>query len=401
VRLAVQALGLMEERCAIATQTNEQSFDVIRRLGRGYPRLPFWLFAREGLSVPFDVSGLPNVTVIDDLSTIPPGPCVVVANAAKWSWVADDWSGTFDLQVVDEAFQLPDFRFLQIANLARRIVLVGDPGQIDPVVRGEIERWASDPAGPHIPAPEALVSRYPALTRAALPVSRRLPADTVSIVQPALYPRLPFTALAASSYRALRPRTASGDPFDLAIDRAAAGSTMVQLELPRLITGQYDPELADAIVGLINQLLSRGTTVLDDGMIRRLMPSMIGVACAHVSQVNAVRERLPTSLAGVFVETANRFQGLQRPVMLVHHPLSGRTDAAEFHLDAGRLCVMLSRHRVACFVLAREGVLDMLERYAPSGHRVLGIDRDAEYEGWRAHVTIQTQLRSRGAVVTI
>jgi hypothetical protein len=221
------------------------------------------------------------------------------------------------------------------------------------------------------------------------------------MVQPALYPRLPFTALAASSDRALRPRTASGDPFDPAIDRAAAGSSMVQLELPRLITGQYDPELADAIVGLINQLLSRGTTVLDDGIIRRLMPSMIGVACAHVSQVNAVRERLPTSLADIFVETANRFQGLERPVMLVHHPLSGRTDAAEFHLDAGRLCVMLSRHRVTCFVLAREGVLDMLERYAPSGHRVLGIDCDAEYESWRAHVTIQTQLRSRGAVVTI
>jgi len=125
------------------------------------------------------------------------------------------------------------------------------------------------------------------------------------------------------------------------------------------------------------------------------------VACAHVSQVNAVRDRLPDALAGVFVETANRFQGLERPVMLVHHPLSGRTDAAEFHLDAGRLCVMLSRHRIACFILAREGIFDTLERYAPSGDRVLSIDRDTEYEGWRAHMTIQAQLRVRGTVVTL
>ena len=107
------------------------------------------------------------------------------------------------------------------------------------------------------------------------------------------------------------------------------------------------------------------------------------------------------SLADVFVETANRFQGLERPVMLVHHPLSGQADVSEFHLDTGRLCVMLSRHRVACFVLAREEILGMLERYAPSGDRVLGINRNAEYEGWRAHVTIQAQLQARGAVVTL
>jgi hypothetical protein len=87
--------------------------------------------------------------------------------------------------------------------------------------------------------------------------------------------------------------------------------------------------------------------------------------------------------------------------MLVHHPLSGRTDAAEFHLDAGRLCVMLSRHRIVCFILARQGILDTLERYAPSGDRVLGIDRDPGYEGWRSHVTIQTQLRARGSVLAI
>jgi hypothetical protein len=391
----------MQERCAIATQTNEQSFDVIRRLGLGFPRLQFWLFVKDSLAVPSDARGLSNVTVVDDVTAISPGPCVVVANAPKWSWVAEDRAGTFDLLVIDEAFQLPDYRFLQIANLARRIVLVGDPGQIDPIVRGEVERWAADPGGPHVPAHEAMLSRYPALARAALPVSRRLPADTVSIVQPAFYPRLPFTALASPSERALQPNTASGDPFDPAIDRSAAGSTMVQLEFPRLVTGEYDPEFASAIVALIERLLVRSTTVLDDDATRPLTPSMIGVACAHVSQVNAVRERLPASLADVFVETANRFQGLERPVMLVHHPLSGRTDAAEFHLDAGRLCVMLSRHRVACFVLARAGILDTLDRYAPSGDRVLGIDRDAEFEGWRAHVTIQEQLRIRGAVVPL
>jgi hypothetical protein len=35
---------------------------------------------------------------------------------------------------------------------------------------------------------------------------------------------------------------------------------------------------------------------------------MIGVACAHVSQVNAMRERLGTDLSGVFVETVTVFK---------------------------------------------------------------------------------------------
>jgi hypothetical protein len=101
------------------------------------------------------------------------------------------------------------------------------------------------------------------------------------------------------------------------------------------------------------------------------------------------------------VETSDRFQGLERSVMLVYHPLAGRTDADAFHLDAGRLCVMLSRHRVACVIFARAGIEDLLLRYGPSGDRVLGSDSDAEFEGWRAHLEVQRRLRGLGRMVTI
>jgi hypothetical protein len=77
-------------------------------------------------------------------------PCVAIANAARWSWSDATLYEPFDLQIVDEAFQLPDYCFHQIANLGRRLVLVGDPGQIAPVVTCEIERWVSDPVGPHV-----------------------------------------------------------------------------------------------------------------------------------------------------------------------------------------------------------------------------------------------------------
>jgi superfamily I DNA and/or RNA helicase len=130
-----------------------------------------------------------------------------------------------------------------------------------------------------------------------------------------------------------------------------------------------------------------------------LDPAMIGVVSAHVSQVSAVRERLGRNLSAVFVETSDRFQRLERPLMIVHHPLSGRADASAFHLDAGRLCVMMSRHSAACWLVSRGGIERQSLRHVPVGDRVLGVDSDTEYEGWRAHLYIARELRAANRVV--
>lgn len=394
-RLSVQGMALMHERCMVTTQTNEQAFDIARRLSTGFPRLPFHLLTREDLIIPAHVTGFGNLQVIHRATNIPAGPCVVIGNAAKWSWLDTDRM-LFDLQVVDEAYQLPDYRFHLIAGLASRHVLIGDPGQIDPVLKAELERWRCDPAGPHVPCPRALLKRHPDLLQLSLPVSRRLVADTVSFVQPAFYPSMPFAALTES--RALRFAIPGITPMDTPIDAAAAGSTLVLIELPPLIAGEVDQDLADEMVWTIRRVLTRRPIVEDDGEIRAVEPDMIGVACAHVAQVNAIRERLGPDLHDVFVETANRFQGLERSLMFVQHPLSGRADATGFHLDAGRLCVLLSRHRVACWIFAREGIARQLRRYAPTGDRTLGISDDPEYDGWRANMTLMSELAQRGRI---
>ena len=399
-RLAVQAIGLMAERCMIATQTNEQAFDLCRRLARGFPRLSFVFFARQGLAIPADVCFLANLNIVHSPRDFPQGPVAVIANAAKWSWIRDDIE-PFDLQIVDESYQLPDYRFHQIAGLAHRHVLVGDPGQIAPIITCEIERWRCDPAGPHVACPSALVTRHPDIRRISLPVSRRLPTDTAAFVQPAFYPDLPFTALVNGHERRLGTVPLEGDALDPAIDLACDGATIVSLEIPPLITGIYDTQASSTIIRLIERLLARQATVTDEAGRRPLKPGTIGVVCTHVAQVNAVRERLPDNCAEVLVETADRFQGLERQVMIVHHPLSGRADAGAFHLDAGRLCVMLSRHRVACFVVARGGIEPLLHHYAPGGNRALGMYNDPEFEGWRAHVTLLAHLEKQGRIVRL
>jgi hypothetical protein len=182
---------------------------------------------------------------------------------------------------------------------------------------------------------------------------------------------------------------------------AADGASLLQMGLPAEITGEVDDALAETVVALIRRLMERSAELEELGASRPLLPTDVGVVCAHVAQTNAVRERLPRTLAGVFVETADWFQGLERPIMLVYHPLSGRCDADTFHLDAGRMCVALSRHRVACFVVSRAGVRDMLVRYAPRGDRVRGLDEDREYEGWRAQVRIAEEFERARRVLPL
>ena len=382
-RLAAQALGRRGERVMIAAQTNAQAIDLARRLATGFPKLALQLLHRKELSLPEDLLALPNVAPVTREQELPEGPCVAVATAAKWVYAPAEVR-PFDLLIVDEAYQLPEHRFLCIAGLARRIVLVGDPGQIDPVVTADVSRWRSRPDGPHVPSPRALLARHPEVTRLRLPVSRRLVAGTVAVVQPAFYADLPFEALCGPGERGLALRGA-GDP---ALDRLAAGESLVWRGSPPGLPGVHDPELADTLVGLVAELFDRGAEVWDHEGRGPLRPEDVGVVCAQVAQVAAVRERLPAAWSRVLVETADRFQGLERRVMLVWHPLSGRADVSAFHLDSGRLCVMLSRHRIAAVVVGREGIDARLGRAVPQSDRALGVEGDPVYEGWRAHRTV-------------
>lgn len=397
-RLAAQGLALMHQRVMIATQTNEQAFDLGRRLGEGFSRLPFYMMTSKKLEIPPHITGLANIRIVHRSADLPDGPCVVIGNGAKWSWLDADHC-QFDLQIVDEAYQLPDYRFHLIAGLARRHVLIGDPGQIDPVIQAELERWRCDPAGPHVPAPRSLIERHPHVTQMSLPVSRRLVADSVTFVQPAFYPNMPFVAL--QDARPLQFTTPGIAPIDTPLDAVANGQTLVMVELPALMAGEVDLELADEMVWTINRVLTRGARFQDENGVHAVTPSMIGVSCARVAQVNAIRERLGPALSDVFVETANRFQGLERPLMFVQHPLSGRADATEFHLDSGRLCVLLSRHRVACWIFGREGITRQLQRYAPVGDRSLGISDDPEFAGWRANMELMRALAQRGRIYPV
>jgi hypothetical protein len=396
----VAAVGLLELdlRVMVAVQTNAQVVDLVARLARNFPAVPVWHFHRWNLpEVPAPLRGLPNVRSTERTRDLPAGPCLVVATSSKW---AETDGVRFDLMVVDEAYQLREALYIQFSGLADRVLFIGDPGQLDPFTQAAIERWRADPAGPHRSCVAAFIARRGRPRSFSFPVSRRLDQGSVALVQPAFYPALPFEAAALPGERQLRLPVAGIGPVDRAVTALGAGPWSY-LELPEAHAGMVDDDVVAAIAGCVHALLDRGAEVRDEYGTRRLAPDRIAVGCAHTAQTTAVRRRLRQAASQVTVETANRLQGQEFDVTIVYHPLAGRTDATAFHLDAGRLCVLLSRHRIGCLMVGRAGVADLLAVHAPAAERILGLDDDPEYDGWQAHLAVLDRLGGAAAIRTV
>ena len=108
---------------------------------------------------------------------------------------------------------------------------------------------------------------------------------------------------------------------------------------------------------------------------------------------------LPSKFRGqVTVDTPERWQGLQRPLMIVVHPLSGVTNPWELDLETGRLCVMASRHQCGLVLVSRDHLAGTLRRLIPSAAQALGRP-DIAGRGRDVHLGLWSALESCGRVV--
>lgn len=356
------------ERVAVATQTNAQADDVCRRLRADFPALPVTRFVGQG-GVP-DVPG--DVTVEGKAAKLPDCKCVVVGTTAKWGLV--NLPLPFDVLLVDEAWQMAWSDFMLLGQVAKRFVLIGDPGQIAPVVTIRTHRWETSPRAPHVAAPDVILAD-PSLAaeRLQLPASRRLPHDTVELIRP--FYDFPFDAWAQPEERGVRPTRGGRSFVDGAIDRFELG-TVTALTIPTPDCGpplECDEEIAGVAAHLAARLMER-RCVADVGEGEfELQPEHIGITATHRVMLTAIQQALPPALRGlVRVDTPERWQGLERPVMIAVHPLSGVVHPSGFDLDTGRLCVMGSRHKAGLIVVARDHLGTTLNEYIPSADQAIG-----------------------------
>jgi AAA domain len=381
------------EPVMVVAQTNGQVDDLVDRLATtaGVAGLAVGrLSAQDYVPAP-TVARHARVRVAQQVSDLADCP-VVVGTAAKWATVTDR---TWPWAVIDEAYQMRSDLLLRIAGRFARALFVGDPGQLDPFSTVEIDRWAGLTWDPMQSAVAVLLRSNPDFPVRRLPVSWRLPASAASVVAEAFYPFTGFQAGTVAGQRRLgfATRGLGSDPLDEAVEMAAAAGWALY-ELPGRHTLRTDGEAVAACAALAERILQRGAVCYSEREPagERLTPDRIAIGTAHRDQAQAIRSRLgPLSAAGVTVDTANRLQGREFDVTIVLHPLSGRRDATAFHLEAGRLCVLTSRHRHACIVVARAGIPELLDAHPSTEPVHLNVPVKFP-DGWEANQSVMAHL---------
>ncbi|MET8650356.1 MULTISPECIES: AAA domain-containing protein [Nocardia] len=393
VRAARQLASEGTQRMIVA-QTNEQVDDLIDRLAQADPALLIGRLSATTYVTSDRVAAHPNVTVFSRVADLA-DRAIVIGTAAKWATIDD---GTWEWAIIDEAYQMRSDMLLRIANRFQHGLFVGDPGQLDPFATVEVDRWKGLSWDPTMSAVSVMLANNPGIPIHRLPVSWRLPASAAPVVSAAFYP---FTGFRAGTEPGTRRMefTTSGmlGPLDDALDEAAR-SGWAWYELPARHTLRTDAEAVAALAALTNRLLARGALAHSEQGTRPVTTDRVAIGTAHRDQAEALRTALrDTPAAAVTVDTANRLQGREYDVTFVLHPLSGRRDAGAFHLEAGRLCVLTSRHRHACVVVGRAGIPELLDAH-PSGEPVhLGVEVKFP-DGWEANQALLTHL-SRHRVV--
>jgi hypothetical protein len=381
-------------RVAIATQTNSQADDLCRRLGADFPAANTWRFA-SSTHAPGDLG--PAVSLIRAARELPAGPAVVVATTAKWASTRN--VPAFDTLLIDEAWQMPWADFMLLAPVASRFVLVGDPGQIEPTVTIPVPRWETAPRAPHRAAPAVILGdeSIPRVVR-ELPVSTRLPHDTVALVR--TFYDFHFDAWSAAGERrldlnAVKKRVRGVDD---AIDLLATGS-LALLTLPTPDDGAPDDdrELAAAAATLVRRLLARGAVAVMGTERTALSAEDIGMVATHRAMNTRLAEALGDLSGAVRVDTPERWQGLERKVMVAVHPLSGVASPSGFDLATGRLCVMASRHQVGLVIVSRDHVGATLAGCVTVADQAPCAD-DANGRGHAQHTAVWSWFAANGRV---
>jgi len=334
---------------------------------------------------------------------VPSGPSVVVATTAKWAFSDVE---PFDVLLIDEAWQIGWADFQLLTDVSGRFVLIGDPGQIPPVVSIPTERWETSPNAPHHPLPERVLADARLGGKvSALPGSRRLPHDAVELVNE--FYDFNFEAFAEPGERFVRLAKGGKKPVDRALDLLADRS-MVGITLPTPDTGppaDIDDEIAAAVGEIAKRLLDRSPGAADDPKTAKRpkprRPADIGIVSTHRAMNTRLHFHLPRGVqAEVRVDTPERWQGLERKVMIAVHPLSGVTDPTAFELETGRLCVMASRHRCGLLLVTRDHIGDTLRSHIVSAEQPVG-RRDVAGEGLHRHTEFWARMGEAGQIVAL
>lgn len=231
-----------------------------------------------------------------------------------------------DFLIFDEAYQITFADFADGADFAEQVLVVGDPGQIGPVVTVDTTAWSHLRQAPHMRAPDVLAQREDSRI-INMPSTYRLGPASAAVLHP----------LYGWAFGSSRPTRHLED----------LQGEVRTLELPARET----PFHLDSMTTVVDTATSYiGTTLHEEreGEVcrRPLTAQDVAIVVSRRAQASAIEALLLERGAGaehITVGTADKLQGGQwHAVVAVDPTLAGAE--SEHALASGRLCVMASRH---------------------------------------------------------
>jgi hypothetical protein len=387
-------------RIAACAPTNEQAFGLVEKIARMNPGELVTFVPAQDVQLPARVAAMPNVSEVRPAGRADQAGLLVGTFDKFTDALARGDLQLRDALLADESFQADSARYFVVAGIAPTHLLVGDGGQIDPFSTvAAVERWRGLEEDPLQTAVAILRRNHPETPVHFFPITRRLDPRAVPVAR-AFYPsayRFDAAVLPGTRQLVLQSAIATSRRLRL-LDRAldlAAADGWAHLELPGSAALMADPETVGVIVELVQRLVHRGPQLRCERARRwqALRPSRIAVGVSHNDQKDLLRIALDEAgLASVHVDTANKLQGLEFDVVICWHPLAGLPDTDAFHLEPGRLCVLVTRHRHACIIVGRAGDRELLAGIPPATPAYLGADDDPVLDGWGVHQAVFTTL---------
>ena len=327
-QLATQLFLRSDMTIGVLTPTNSSGSDLVRRLVEelgqdedGTTRVA---------STSSRISNVDGASQVGGFSPIRRVEVSTVASMLARTRGRYDGSETdFDLLIIDEAYQCTFSDIARACDFADQILLVGDPGQIGPVVTINTAPFEGNERAPHIPAP-VVFERDGGAEIIHLESTFRLGQTTVEAIG-CLYD-FEFDSLRVE--RTVKDKDGN--------ERKEIESVLVQPNPVR-----SDLATMDTLVDRAQSFIGGVVTTTENGqqVEEEIRTEDVAIIVSHVDQTQTVRALLDAR--GMFltqVGTADSLQGSQWKCVVALDPLFGHAEAGHHSIHSGRLCVMASRH---------------------------------------------------------
>jgi predicted RecB family nuclease len=278
-----------------------------------------------------DEDDLPNLAFLDSnegLFDALHGECDVAAGTA-WLWARPEAQDSVDVLFVDEAAQMSLANVLAVSHAGKTLVLLGDPRQLDQPTKG------THPDGTSVSALDYILNGQ-----------QTIRADQGLFLGETwrLHPQI--CAFTSEMFYESRLNSIPGLERQLVKSRGRVNGTGLRYA-PVTHRGNQNcaPEEAEAVQGLVTEILSSGTTWVDrKGLERPVGLHDILIIAPYNAQVFELQDRIP----GARVGTVDKFQGQEAPIVIYSMTTSTYADAPRgmsFLYSVNRLNVATSRAR--------------------------------------------------------